>query len=59
LKKLGQDKYVDSFELSMNRAAEAAVPEGNALLYEAIRSMDVDDGLGILNGGDRAATDYF
>lgn len=50
---------MDSFELSMNRAAEAAVPEGNALLYEAIRSMDVDDGLGILNGGDRAATDYF
>ena len=42
----------------MNRAAEAAVPQGKQLILAAIRDMTIEDALKILNGGDTAATDY-
>ncbi len=59
LRKIGQDKYADEFVLTMNRAAEQAVPEAAELFGSAIRSMSVEDAKGILNGPDNAATDYF
>lgn len=59
LRKIGQDKYADEFVLTMNRAAEQAVPEAAELFGSAIRSMSVEDAKGILNGPDDAATDYF
>lgn len=59
LKKLGQDKYVDDFHLTLNRAAEAAIPDGKALLLDAIRNMSIEDARNILDGSDHAATDYF
>ncbi len=59
LGKIGLQQQVDDFVLSMNRAAEAAAPKAVAIFGDAIRNMDVSDALGILNGGETAATDYF
>lgn len=59
MRSLGMGKYADELEVSMNRAAEAAVPQAKALLVDSIRKMSVDDAKGILTGGDDAATQYF
>lgn len=56
---LGQGEYVDSFETTMNQAAEKAVPEAATILADAIRQMSVADAMNILNGSDDAATQYF
>ncbi|MGN6707683.1 MAG: DUF4197 domain-containing protein [Rhodanobacter sp.] len=58
-RQLGQGAKVDAFELSMNRAAERAVPQVADIFGNAIRKMTLDDARGILTGGDHAATDYF
>jgi hypothetical protein len=58
-RQLGQGDKVDAFQLSMNRAAEKAVPEVADLFGQAIRKMTLKDARGILQGGDHAATDYF
>ena len=55
----GMKKQADELVLTMNRAAEAAVPEAKALLVDSVRSMSIKDAKGILTGGDTAATDYF
>jgi len=59
MRRLGMGKYADELEVSMNRAAEAAVPQAKALLVDSIRKMSVQDAKGILTGGDDAATQYF
>ena len=59
LRALKQDKYADEFILTMNRAAESAVPEARAILGDAIKQMTVDDARRILKGPDDAATQYF
>jgi hypothetical protein len=59
LRTLGQGRYVDEFEHTMNRAAEAAVPEASAILGDAIRQMTVEDARAILDGPEDAATSYF
>lgn len=59
LRKLGMGKYADELVVTMNRAAEAAVPEAKVLLIDAVKSMSVEDAKGILTGGDTSATDYF
>ena len=59
LRKIGQDKYADEFVLTMNRAAEQAVPEAAEIFGSAIRNMSIEDARGILNGQDDAATKYF
>lgn len=56
---LGYRKEVDEFVLSMNRAAEKAAPQAARFFGEAIRDMTVEDARALLNGGDRAATDFF
>ncbi|MEI7036507.1 DUF4197 domain-containing protein [Fulvimonas yonginensis] len=58
-RQLGQGAKVDAFELSMNRAAEKAVPQVADIFGDAIRRMTVQDARGILSGGDHAATDFF
>lgn len=58
-RKLGLNKYVDEFELSMNQAAEKAVPVAADVFKGAIAKMTMQDVVGILTGGDNAATDYF
>jgi hypothetical protein len=59
LRRLGMGKYADELNVSMNRAAEAAVPEAKALLVSAVKNMSVTDAKNILMGGDNAATQYF
>lgn len=59
LQMTGQSKKFDELELSMNRAAEAAVPMAKPLLVDAIKSMTVTDAKNILTGGDTSVTDFF
>ena len=59
LGKLGYQKQVDDFVLSMNRAAEKAAPQATSLFVGAIKEMTLEDARGILSGGDTSATDYF
>jgi len=59
MRKIGLGKYSDQLITSMNRAAEAAVPEAKNLLVGAISKMTVTDAKNILTGGDDAATRYF
>jgi hypothetical protein len=56
---IGLGRYADELVLTMNRAAEAAVPEAKALLVDAVKKMTVQDAKGILTGGDTAGTEYF
>jgi hypothetical protein len=57
--KIGLGKYSDELVTSMNRAAEAAVPEAKTLLIGAVKNMTVTDAKDILLGKDDAATQYF
>ena len=59
MRKIGYNKPVDDFMLSMNRAAEKAAPEAKAIFIDAIKKMTLDDAKNILNGGNTAATDFF
>lgn len=56
--KLGMQKKVDEFELSINRAAEEAAKEAYPIFADAVKNMTVADGFSILNGGDTAATHF-
>ncbi len=57
--KLGAGKYVEEFEISMNRAAEKAVPAAADIFAQAIRQMTVQDALSIVRGEPDAGTQYF
>ncbi len=59
LRKIGYEKQVDDFVLSMNRAAEAAAPKAKAHFIDAIKAMTFDDARNILSGGDTAGTEFF
>jgi hypothetical protein len=59
LGKVGYQKQVDEFVLSMNRAAEQAAPKAKSIFVAAIREMTFEDAKKILNGGDTAATEFF
>jgi hypothetical protein len=59
MRRFGMGRYADELVLTMNRAAEAAVPEARQLFVAAVRDMSVQDAKGILQGGDSAGTAYF
>jgi hypothetical protein len=59
LRMVGYGAKVDEFILSMNRAAERAVPSAQQIFGDAIRAITFDDARKILAGGDTAATEYF
>lgn len=59
MRTVGMGKQADELVVSMNRAAEAAVPESRKLLVDAVKRMTLDDAKAILTGGDDAATQYF
>ena len=59
LGKLGYQKQVDEFIMSMNHAAEKAAPKAASYFGEAIKGMSIEDARKILSGGDTAATEYF
>jgi len=58
LAKLGLSGPLDDVQLRMNRAAEQAVPTGKQIVIDAVRSITIEDAMGILRGGDSAATDF-
>jgi hypothetical protein len=55
----GYGKQLDELELSMNRAAESAIPLAKPLLLDAVKSMSVTDAKNILTGGDTSVTNFF
>jgi hypothetical protein len=57
--KLGFQRQVDDFILSMNRAAEKAAPKAASHFAGAIKAMTIDDARKILSGSDTEATEYF
>ncbi|MFY9317616.1 MAG: DUF4197 domain-containing protein [Burkholderiales bacterium] len=59
MRNLGMGRYADELILTMNRAAEAAVPEAKKLFVDAVRKMGVQDAKGILTGGPTSGTEYF
>jgi hypothetical protein len=58
LRAMGMGKQVDNAILSMNRAAEEASKSAAPIFLNAIKGITIGDGLGILRGGDFAATNY-
>ena len=56
---MGQGAIIDRFIKSMNSAAERAAPEAAEVFGDAIARMSVRDAMGILNGPQDAATQYF
>lgn len=59
MRRFGMGRYADELILTMNRAAEAAVPEARQLFVDAVRKMTVQDAKAILQGGETAGTAYF
>jgi hypothetical protein len=59
LKKVGYQKQVDAFVLTMNRAAENAAPKARQFFVDAIKEMSFQDAMKILKGNETAATEYF
>lgn len=58
LRSLGMGKLVDDAILSMNRAAEDASKSAAPIFINAVKQMSIQDAVGILKGGDFAATNY-
>lgn len=58
LRSLGMGKLVDNAILSMNRAAEDAAKSATPIFVNAVKGMSFGDAMGILRGGDFAATNY-
>lgn len=56
--KAGQQKQVDDFVLSVNRAAEQAAVKAAPIFVNAILSMSFTDAMSILKGPNDAATQY-
>ena len=57
-RQFGMSKQADKFVESMNRAAEDAAKKAAPIFVDAITGMTINDGSGILQGGDNAATSY-
>ena len=59
LRMMGQDERVDEFIVTVNRAAEAAIPKASKIVGNAVRAMTISDAQKILTGADNSATQYF
>lgn len=59
LRMTGKGQQLDDLVVSMNHAAESAVPLAKPLLLNAVKSMSVTDAKNILSGGDTSVTDFF
>lgn len=59
LRSVGYGPKIDASELSMNRAAEKAAPEAEAMFWDTIKNMSFSDARKILNGRENEATLYF
>ncbi|HSC85413.1 MAG TPA: DUF4197 domain-containing protein [Pseudomonas sp.] len=58
MKMMGMGAQVEQLETSMNQAAEAAVPQAQTILVDAVKKMTVSDAKSILAGGNDSATQY-
>jgi len=58
LARVGLSSMTDDLELRLNRAAEAASPEAQAVFWQAIDEMTLNDVREIFDGPDDAATRY-
>jgi hypothetical protein len=58
LRQFGFNKQCDKLILSLNRAAEDASGKAVPIFINAITSMNINDGLTILRGGNNAATNF-
>jgi hypothetical protein len=58
MKMMGMGTQVEQLEASMNKAAEAAMPQAQALLVDAVKKMTLQDAKGLLSGGQDSATQY-
>lgn len=59
LRNVGLGGMVDKAILQINRGAEDAVGYAKPIFADAIKGMTLSDALGIIRGGDTAATHYF
>lgn len=59
LRGVGLGKYVDELENDMNVSAEIAAAQAAPIFRKAVAGMTVQDAVGIVQGGDTAATHYF
>ncbi len=59
LEKVGMDDSLSDLELRLNSAAEIATPKARQLFVDAISEMTLEDVMGIYNGPNDSATQYF
>jgi hypothetical protein len=59
LRNVGMGSVVDKAVLAMNRGAEEAAKSATPIFVNAIKQMSITDAVGILKGGDFAATNFF
>ena len=58
LRQLGFGPQVDQFVVALNRSAEDAAKKAKPVFFKAITQMTIQDAVGILRGGNDAATQY-
>ncbi|MFC2952972.1 DUF4197 domain-containing protein [Marinicaulis aureus] len=58
LSRLGLSGPLDTLETQLNRGAETAVPRARSIFVNAISSMSIRDAVGVVRGGENAATTY-
>src|SRR5262245_1428850 len=58
LQPFGMSGPLDDLQMKVNRAAESAIPTAKNLVIDAVKSMTFEDAMGVLRGGDTAATDF-
>jgi hypothetical protein len=59
LRRYGLERVAEDFEMTLNRAAEQAMPVAKPVLLAAVRDLTLTDAANIVRGGDGAATAYF
>ncbi len=58
MKTAGAGEMLENLKVKMNRAAEKAAPEALDIFVAAIKDLKIEDAMGLLKGGETAATDY-
>jgi hypothetical protein len=58
LRRVGLGGEVDRFVTSMNRGAESAAKEALPIFLNSIKNISMTDAIGLLKGGDNAATNF-
>lgn len=58
MKMMGMGAEVEELEASMNKAAELAIPQAQAILLDSVKKMTVSDAKSLLAGPQDSATQY-